>query len=277
MVFRKKINHSFRKEKHLIFQKQCSFYLFEVILHCTMLNYFKYLFRKMALKGGNVYCCICEQSYLTFLPSGDDIKAHSRCPGCYSIDRNRQLYTLAKEAIDKSNSKLNILHIAPENSIRKKLSHIKNITYQCIDKFEIGYVYPNAVRQMDITDLKFDNNTIDLILCSHVLEHVPNDTKAIQEIGRVLKPSGIAYIMVPLFEELENTYENSKANTPELRAQFFGQHDHVRKYGLDFRNKLEQPGFKVEIISFADRFSESEKIRLGFLNSESVFKIEKDF
>jgi predicted SAM-dependent methyltransferase len=129
---------------------------------------------------------------------------------------------------------------------------------------------------MDITDLKFQNNFFDLILCSHVLEHIEEDTVAIQNLLKVLKPDGICYIIVPYFPELENTYHNPDATTAALRLLNYGQSDHVRKYGLDFSDRLTKAGCQVSTINFKANYSETEQIKLGFLNAEIIFQITKN-
>ena len=232
--------------------------------------------RKIALKGGNVSCCICERSFLTFLPSGDEPKAHARCPGCNSIDRHRQLYNLSNAFISQNRAKTSLLHIAPEFALSERFRKNKQVNYFAIDKFESGYQYPHYVQAMDITDLKFQNNSFDLILCSHVLEHIEQDTLAIQNLLRVLKPTGICYIVVPYFPELEKTFQNPNANTDALRFLNYGQSDHVRKYGLDFSDRLVKAGCFVNTINFKEKYSTSEQIKLGFLNAEIIFKITKN-
>ena len=241
-----------------------------------MLKKLIYWIRKFTLKGGNVYCGVCEKSFLTFLPSGDEPKAHARCPGCNSIDRHRQLYDLSCAFIKQNQGTTTLLHIAPENALSERFRKNKAVNYFAIDKFERGYQYPNYVQAMDITDLKFQNDFFDLMLCSHVLEHIEEDTIAIQNLLKVLKPNGICYIVVPYFPELEKTYHNPDANTDALRLLNYGQSDHVRKYGLDFSDRLTQAGCKVRTLNFKEKYSEAEQIKFGFLNAEIIFQITKN-
>ncbi len=240
-----------------------------------MFEKIKYLFRKYALLGGNVYCNICERKYLTFLPSGDELKAHSKCPGCSSIDRHRQLYSLTTAFIKEKRSKINLLHIAPQHALATRYIKMPLVNYTAIDKFEKGYKYPDYVKQMDITNLQFDENSFDLLICSHVLEHVVDDTLALQNFMRVLKPGGVGFLVVPYFKHLTETYEDLNANSAETRLLLYGQHDHVRKYGLDFINKLNANGWIAEIIDFSKFYSETECIKLGYLNAEPIFKVTK--
>jgi ubiquinone/menaquinone biosynthesis C-methylase UbiE len=100
--------------------------------------------------------------------------------------------------------------------------------------------------QMDVTRLDFPDESFDAIVCNHVLEHVPDDRKALAEFYRVLKKGGWASIQVPI--EGEDTQENLSVSDPLERARLFGQSDHVRKYGRDFLFKLEDAGFSVEVV-----------------------------
>jgi ubiquinone/menaquinone biosynthesis C-methylase UbiE len=135
---------------------------------------------------------------------------------------------------------LNILYIAPEYCYRKNFKRFKNIQYTSIDLEN-----PIAMMKMDITDLKFDDSSFDCILCLHVLEHVEDDRNAVKELYRVLKPNGWAILQVPILRD--KTFENPSIKTREQRLKYFGQEDHVRIYGLDFKERLTELGFKVEV------------------------------
>ena len=103
---------------------------------------------------------------------------------------------------------------------------------------------------MDITNIPFDKNSIDVIFCSHVLEHVLDDIRAMEELYRVLKHGGWAILDVPLDKGKEKTFEDISITSWEQRERFFGQGDHVRLYGLDYKRRLENAGFLVEVIPF---------------------------
>lgn len=240
-----------------------------------MLSRIKRWIRSYALRGNNVQCCICEKKFISFLPAGDEMRAHTRCPGCYSNDRNRQLWLLLRPVIEQAGRQLNILHIAPERSLSERLLKIKNIALHAIDKFEKGYSYPAYVRHGDITALSFPDNLFDIIICSHVLEHVPEDQKAMKELYRVMKPGGTGYIMVPFFPELKLSLEDETITTPEERKALFGQADHVRKYGLDLETRLRDAGFAVTALNQKKNYSNEEQVRMGLLHAEPVFIVTK--
>jgi SAM-dependent methyltransferase len=97
--------------------------------------------------------------------------------------------------------------------------------------------------KIDLTDMQFHDNQLDVIICSHVLEHIPDDRKAMTEMHRVLRPGGFLLVMVPTYGD--NTYENWNITEPEERRRHFGQDDHVRKYGRDIILRMEDVGFIV--------------------------------
>jgi ubiquinone/menaquinone biosynthesis C-methylase UbiE len=104
---------------------------------------------------------------------------------------------------------------------------------------------PLADVKADICNLPFADNSYDVILCNHVLEHIPNDTKAMQELYRVLKPNGMAILQIPQDLNREKTFEDNSITDKKQRAEIFGQYDHVRIYGRDYFDKLRSIGFTV--------------------------------
>ena len=134
-----------------------------------------------------------------------------------------------------------MLHIAPERQLEKRFKQLAHLDYLTAD-----LVNPTVMVKMDITDIRYPDNTFDIIYCSHVLEHVSDDRKAMRELHRVLKPAGWAVIMVPI--TAEKSFEDPSIIDPSARERVFGQHDHVRRYGPDFKERLAEAGFKVEPI-----------------------------
>jgi SAM-dependent methyltransferase len=169
------------------------------------------------------------------------------CPVCQSAERDRLIYIYVKDYLHlfENQDKIVILHIAPEDCLYsvfyKKINHRE---YVCGDKFEEGYTYNKHVKFMDITHIDWEDNYFDLILCNHVLEHIPDDRKAMQELYRVLKPNGKAILQVPLSRIIEETYEDFSITDPVERIRLFGQWDHCRIYARqDYELRLKQAGF----------------------------------
>ena len=131
-----------------------------------------------------------------------------------------------------------------------------------------------ADRKIDITDINFGNDYFDFIICSHVLEHVQDDRKAMSELFRVLKPGGEAILQVPTSKYNKKTFEDFSITSPEEREKYFGQKDHVRIYGKDYKNRLESVGFKVKLYDIKKDLSIQDIKKYG-LNKEEILYIGK--
>ena len=141
-----------------------------------------------------------------------------------------------------------ILHVAPEPVLQKRLKAIGQENYVSADLSR-----PDVDVRMDLTKITFPDDSFDLVVCNHVLEHIPNDRQAIAEIARVLCSTGHALIQVPIYDlPSGQTLEDPSIVTPADRHMLYGQFDHVRKYGGDFRNRLEAAGLKVTVVSPQD-------------------------
>jgi SAM-dependent methyltransferase len=137
---------------------------------------------------------------------------------------------------------LKVLHIAPEYSLSKILGPRPNLEYVSADLDS-----PLAMVKMDITNIQFEDNRFDVVLCSHVLEHIVDDQKAMRELFRVLKPGGWVLIQSPIDLTRDKTFEDFTIVSPDGREKAFGLSGHVRVYGRDYKDKLEAVGFTVKI------------------------------
>ena len=204
---------------------------------------FSFLFSKiMSLfyKGNNVECPVCGGHFRKFLPYGNTGIDNRLCPGCLSLERHRLIWLFLKQKTDFFDASLKVLHIAPEQPFIKKFKALKKLDYTTADLLS-----PIADVKMDIRDMPFGDNTFDVLLCNHVLEHIDDELKATKEIYRVLKPGGWAILQVPLDIKLDETYEDSSIVSQSDREKHFGQYDHVRLYGKDYPQRLEKSGLKV--------------------------------
>jgi len=209
------------------------------------------------LRGQRFYCPVCEQSYRKFLTSGGiNRRANASCPGCGSLERHRLLWiaicALEEKGILRRGGRL--LHVAPESCLADKFRNE-------YDYLSVDLNGERAMMAMDITAMTFADETFDAIVCNHVLEHIPNDKKAMQEVYRVLKPGGWASIQVPMKGEI--TQEDLSITDPNERLRLYGQEDHVRYYGSDFADRLRETGFAVLIIPKSDLLSPEELNRLS--------------
>ncbi len=168
------------------------------------------------------------------------------CPACDAFDRERltALYLdRAFRSLDQRR-RYRLIEFAPAHALHKKLKRYPFIDYRSAD------LARNDVhdRRVDLTDMHgYANESVDIFLCSHVLEHIPDDRKAMRELRRILKPSGFGIVLVPLIPGIDETHEDPKIDTIALRWKYYGMGDHVRQYGKrDFIGRLTAAGFAVE-------------------------------
>jgi predicted SAM-dependent methyltransferase len=223
--------------------------LFKTILNITprpLLIKASYLVRPFIsfyLRGSRYTDPIDGKSFRKFLPYGYETQRENVLgPGTLSLERHRLLWLYLQSTDFFTNSK-KVLHVAPEQCFHKRFKQQKNLEYLTTDLYS-----PLADVKADICDLPFKDDSYDVIFCNHVLEHIEEDTKAMQELYRVLKPGGLGIFQIPQDISKKITYEDSSITSSEERKKHFGQYDHVRIYGKDYFNKLRNVGFEVEEI-----------------------------
>jgi len=214
--------------------------------------------------GKKHHCPVCGGHFRTFLPYGySDEKAENRlCPRCLSLERHRLIWLYLKNETSFFSEPLKMLHIAPEQSFYTRFKKIKTLIYHTGDLES-----PLAQFHFDIHQMPFGDNTYDMVMCNHVLEHVADEPKAGREILRVLKllkPGGQAILQVPINENFEKTFEDPSITEPKDRTKYFGQYDHVRWHGKDYAQRLRSYGFDVKEVQYTDQFTaeDIEKMRL---------------
>lgn len=218
--------------------------------------------------GSNVNCPVCGKHYRKFLPYGRiNPRQNALCPNCLSLERHRLIWLYLKERTDFFKEKLDVLHIAPEACFINRFEKQHGDRYITAD-----IESPLAKVKMDIHDIPFKENTFDAVLCNHVLEHVRDDIRAMQEIRRVLKPGGFSILQVPFFYPLpEKTFEDPSITDPRQREKIFGQDDHVRKYGTDYAARLQHAGLKAKEDQFVNEKSEEDRKRFGLAKGEIIY------
>lgn len=236
---------------------------------------FSYAFSWMVLpffKGKNVYCPICKRDFKKFLAYGQAGSDNRLCPKCLSLERHRLLWLFLKEKTNFFTANLKVLHIAPEQPFLKRFKSLENLDYTTGDLDS-----PIADIKVDIMKMDFPDNTFDVFICNHVLEHVDNDIEAMKEIRRVLKPEGWAILLVPINPDFDVTYEDKSITTPEDREKHFGQYDHLRWHGKDYPKRLEQAGFRVNQDKLFFELSEEKrnKYRLYKKGEEIIYQCFK--
>ena len=196
---------------------------------------------EVALKGNNFTDPIDGKSFKMFLPYGYGTQRNNvLAPGTLSLERHRLLWLYLQNETDFFSAPKKVLHFAPEQAFYKRFRNQENLEYTTTDLLS-----PLADVKADICNLPFEDNAYDIILCNHVLEHIPNDLKAMQELYRVLKPGGMGIFQIPQDLNRETTFEDNTITDRNERAKIFGQYDHVRVYGRDYFDKLRNVGFTV--------------------------------
>ena len=232
------------------------------------------LILRLTLKGDNVECPCCGAKYVTFLPAGIQKRANATCLKCGSLERHRNLWLFFKENPQLFKAKTKLLHVAPEKIFSQYFQSKRSIDYTAIDLEPEAYDYTVKTIVMDLTDLKFDNNSFDAIICSHVLEHIPDDAKAMREMHRVLKADGWAIINVPVNND-SITIEDVTINDPKKQLELFNQPDHVRVYGMDYTERLQKAGFKVEIVQWPLHYDHNTRFKYGLKENEFIYLCRK--
>jgi SAM-dependent methyltransferase len=220
-------------------------------------------------RGKNFKCNVCGTTYRKFVPYGNTLRQNAKCPNCLSLERNRVLWFYLKDQVLDESTPMKVLHFAPEYGLKKLLLKYKNLDYKNVD------IVPDLADEVaDITNIPYGNESFDLILCSHVLGHVPDEKKAIQELYRVLKPNGQALVMTIINWNLQKTFEDSSLLTAEQRLEKYTEQDLVRLHGADFASRLSNVGFNVEQIDYANQLGAEAKLyySLGNGDREIIFK-----
>jgi SAM-dependent methyltransferase len=202
-------------------------------------------------KLGRLYACpFCHLRFRRLEPRGRDLPVYAElgvvggglreveCPWCRSNDRERLLYLFLRRHTDLFERQMRVLHFAPEARLRRRIERAQR-DYTPADLNMPG------VERIDITSIDRPDGSFDAIICSHVLEHVPDDRAGMRELRRVLAPGGLALLQVPIAARAEHTDEDPAA-VPEERARRFGDPTHVRLYAEpDYVARLEDAGFSV--------------------------------
>lgn len=216
------------------------------------------------LRGKRYTDPIDGKSFRKFLPYGyGNPRENVLSPSTLSLERHRLLWLWLQRETDFFSKPAKVLHFAPEQAFYKRFRESTHLDYTTTDLNS-----PLADVKADICNLPFESDTYDIIFCNHVLEHIPDDTKAMQELYRVLKPGGMAILQIPQELDREVTFEDDSITDREERAKIFGQYDHVRVYGRDYFDKLRSIGFKVDEVDYTNTLASEEVNRYRLAKGE---------
>jgi SAM-dependent methyltransferase len=226
-------------------------------------------FRGLWFSGRTLYCPCCNTRSRRFLPGGTDARPGVQCPRCGSLERHRLLWLYLKQNTDFFQTPKRVLDIAPSYFQQQRMRQFSHLDYTSADLAQ-SWVTVHC----DLTKLPFPDNHFDCILCYHVLEHIPEDRRAMKELYRVLRTGGWAILQSPVDRNRETTYEDENITNPRDRRREFGQEDHVRVYGRDYAARLAEAGFLVTVDPFAQSLP-SETIRMCRLIADECMYIGK--
>jgi SAM-dependent methyltransferase len=263
------------------------------LAYVTLKEWQKDLRRKFHLgkyRGSDFCCPVCGVALAAFKPGAAsyqrmvrehdyiyplsaietfNVAAYS-CPSCDASDRER-LYALYLDRVFAARDparRCRLLEFAPSFGLSRKLRRSAFLDYRSADLYR-----NNVDDRVDITDMRaYADASFDVVLCSHVLEHVPDDRRAMRELHRILRSDGFAIVMVPLVHGVDETNEDRAVDSPALRWKYFGSDDHVRQYGKrDFADRLAAAGFEIERLGVG--FFGEQAFRRAGIAADSVLYV----
>lgn len=207
--------------------------------------------------------CSCCGTVSSFRIHGFPPRLNARCSKCGSLERHRLVVLYLQRNPDLLTSR-DVLHFAPEDTVREYVT-------ERAGRYTAGDLNPSdGDLRLNIEEIDLPDNSVDTIICSHILEHV-DDHAALKEIFRILRPGGTALLLFPLIEGWETTFEDPSIVAPEERLRFFGQEDHVRFFGRDARDRIRNAGFKLSEFTAVEPDVQEYGLRRG----EKIFVSEK--
>jgi len=241
---------------------------------------------------GSYYCPVCQTRLCGFQPLSSYYSKNWRshglsidalepetlnmvqymCPQCGAPDRSRLYALYLRERLVSSPSDFKLLDFAPCPALRLWIKHTFHICYRTADLLK-----EDVDDRVDLIDMAiYPTASVDAFICSHVLEHIPNDSKAMHELFRILKPGGWGILMVPIFLRQDTIFEDpTKATTEADRWHYFGQADHVRLYSKQgFIDRVNAAGFKIRQFG-AFHFGEDTFRRCGLPRKSVLYVVEK--
>ena len=210
--------------------------------------------------NGSEVCCPCcgrESSHFVRFHGEQD-----QCPGCGSLMRQRALLLLLRDRFRLHEAGRRVLHVGPSQAVASWFERQKDVDYVSADLDS-----PIARVRVDATAMPFEDESFDFAVCVHVLEHIPDDRKAMREFFRVLRRGAEAVFQVPP-SDLETTHEDPEITDPGERERLFGQYDHVRLCGADYPDRIAEAGFKVGREDYVAGLDMATRARYGLRTGE---------
>ena len=220
--------------------------------------------RSIRHRGTAVHCPCCGGSFARFIPHRG--RPYAKCPRCGALERHRLLIEFLRRHTDLLVAERSVLHVAPEYALQRQLRRLGNLSYRSADLDS-----PLAMDRVDLLELPYAEESFDVVICNHVLEHVADDRRALREIDRVLRADGFAIVMSPIDAALGSTLEDPRVRSLAERHRVFGQSDHLRRYGRDFARRVAGEGFDVDTVRYLDELDERQIAREGLRREGGAF------
>ena len=226
--------------------------------------------------GKGRQCPLCGCQRRKFLPYGYVTQREDAlCPNCLALERHRLLWLWLVRESDFGRGAMalpKLLHVAPEVALMRKF---KTMYAREAERYVTADLEsPLADMHFDIQQIPLEDNSFDVVICNHILEHVESDRRALSEIHRILRPGGWAVVMSPVDLQREKTFEDDSITDPKERTRLFGQYDHRRVYGRDYVERLAEVGFEVYDENYRERLSAKEQ-QLYALPDEHIYIVRK--
>ena len=227
----------------------------------------------LAYRGRGRECPVCGSRYRRFMPYGYvTSREDALCPSCLALERHRMIWLWLKESSNLFEEHPRLLHIAPEVSLMR---HFKRHYRDNENYITADLESPLADLHFDVQNIPLENESVDVIICNHLLEHVEDDRRAMAELYRILKKGGWGIMLVPEDRALTATFEDDTITDAEERTRIFGQYDHRRIYGRDYDERLKAAGFRVERIVYSEHLSSEQRQRYA-IGSDDLVVVHKD-
>jgi SAM-dependent methyltransferase len=235
-----------------------------------------YPFKKIApllYMGNKVECPVCGRSYSKFLAYGSNAahRTNVLCPGDLTLERHRLMWLYLRDASNFfSAPQLNVLHIAPEQCFHGLFKKQPNLNYLTADLES-----PIADMHFDLHTIPLEDNRFDVIFCNHVMEHVDDALQCMRELYRVMAPGGWGILQVPQDFSRKETLEDPSIQSPEDREKHYWQKDHVRLFGQDYPEWLQNSGFQVTIFEKENYYTPEIMERYRLQKEEILYIVHK--
>lgn len=224
-------------------------------------------------RGNRYECPLCGRRYRKLLPYGYvTSRENALCPHCLSLERHRLLWLYLERETTLFKSLPHLLHIAPEVCLMRHLKPHYKSSPECYQTADLES--PLADLHFDIQQIPLADESFDVVICNHLMEHVEDDLRAMRELHRILKRGGWGVLLSPVDLQRVTTFEDDSITDPKERTRIFGQYDHRRLYGNDFADRLREAGFEVEDLDYAARLTPEERTRYA-LPEDHIYVIHK--